>query len=69
MKRRLVKTTVGMCAILTLAMLFSVPAFAKEKVIELTINDHNPPPSTVAQSCRAKTMRRGQELEKGIAPA
>jgi TRAP-type C4-dicarboxylate transport system substrate-binding protein len=49
-KRRLLKTTVGMCAILMLAMLFSLPAFAQEKVIELTVNDHNPPPSTVAQS-------------------
>ena len=41
---------VGMCLILMLAMLVSVPAFAQEKVIQLTINDHNPPMSPPGQA-------------------
>jgi TRAP-type C4-dicarboxylate transport system substrate-binding protein len=42
------RITIGMCLILMLAIVVSAPAFAK--VIELTVNDHNPPPSTVAQA-------------------
>jgi TRAP-type C4-dicarboxylate transport system substrate-binding protein len=47
-KMRLAKMMVGMSLLLMLAVVVSVPAFAKE--IVLTVNDHNPPPSTVAQA-------------------
>jgi TRAP-type C4-dicarboxylate transport system substrate-binding protein len=34
---------IGMCLMVMLAMVFAVPAFAAEKAIKLTVNDHNPP--------------------------
>ncbi len=43
MKRRLLKTMVGISMILMLAMVVAVPGFAAGKVIKLTISDHNPP--------------------------
>jgi TRAP-type C4-dicarboxylate transport system substrate-binding protein len=50
MKKRLLITSVGMCLMLMLAIVVAVPAFAAEKAIEITVNDHNPPPSTVAKA-------------------
>lgn len=47
-KLSLLKMTVGIGLILMLAMVVSVPAFAK--VIAITVNDHNPPPSGPAQT-------------------
>jgi TRAP-type C4-dicarboxylate transport system substrate-binding protein len=48
--RRLVKMTVGMSLILMLAMVVAMPVFAADKVIKLTVNDHNPPFTGPGQS-------------------
>ena len=44
------RMTIGICLVFMLAMVVAIPGFAAEKVIEITVNDHNPPPSTVAQA-------------------
>lgn len=61
-KLRLLKMTVGLCLIFMLALVLSAPAFAK--VIEITINDHNPPPSSPAQAM-AYWAKKANELGAG----
>ena len=41
---------IGMCLIAMLVMVVAAPAFAADKVIKLTVNDHNPPFTGPGQS-------------------
>ena len=61
-KLRLLKMTVGLCLILMLALVVSAPAFAK--AIEITISDHNPPPSSPSQAM-AYWAKKANELGAG----
>ena len=48
MKKRMLKIVIGFCLIIIPAMFVFTPAFAK--VIEITINDHNPPVAPPAKA-------------------
>jgi TRAP-type C4-dicarboxylate transport system substrate-binding protein len=59
---RLLKMTVCICLILMLAIVVSTPVFAKE--IAITINDHNPEPSSPSQAI-AYWAKKANEMGGG----
>jgi TRAP-type C4-dicarboxylate transport system substrate-binding protein len=44
------RIVIGICLMVMLTMVVAVPAFAADKVIKLTVNDHNPPFTGPGQS-------------------
>ncbi|UCH06641.1 MAG: TRAP transporter substrate-binding protein [Deltaproteobacteria bacterium] len=48
MAKKALLIIIGLCLTISSGMVVSTPAFSQP--IELTVNDHNPPPSTVAQA-------------------
>jgi TRAP-type C4-dicarboxylate transport system substrate-binding protein len=44
------RIVIGICLLVMLTMVVAVPAFAADKVIKLTVNDHNPPFTGPGQS-------------------
>jgi TRAP-type C4-dicarboxylate transport system substrate-binding protein len=65
MIRRLLKMAVGMCVILILTIAVSAPVLAAPpQVIEITVNDHNPEPSSLSQAV-AYWAKKVNELGQG----
>jgi TRAP-type C4-dicarboxylate transport system substrate-binding protein len=61
-KMRLLKMTFGVCLICMVAIVGSVPAFAKE--IAITVNDHNPERSVLSQAI-AYWAKKANEMGAG----
>ncbi|MFC1862702.1 TRAP transporter substrate-binding protein DctP [Thermodesulfobacteriota bacterium] len=50
MKKRISTIAIGFCLVIIPVLFVMTPVLAADKVIELTVNDHNPAPSNIAKA-------------------